>query len=611
MSSTPTATVSQEEDTAKTPKPSGRNKAADRSGASSHAASRKATGKKTSATKKAVKKKAATKKTAGKKAVRKKTGVSKAAGKKISSKKAAVRKTAGSKTASRKATSAGKTTSRRGKRSGLAGFAVATDTVSEDAATPAAGGNSGIATDDPRSLSWMAASAVNALNAVKAHQAEKASQVKGGSIAETSGLDEVPDDVPVTDAVATAVVAPGAAAETGELQERSTIEVPDEVAVAAAIEVSPVADELPATASPGAAEETEAADTRRASLMAEKPQTPMIAAEEPVETSMVGASVDSPAAETPREPAEGEGSPETAAEVPQEPVVAGTPGESLLADAPQPPPTLDESGKGAASDSQEQAPVATTPDEVATHEAAEAPRPADAEEVEPRKPPVSMALAAPPPVARQGLPVRMIVVAGALGLAVLLGYRYLDNGDEVSVPVLNLPADGSPITDFSRPVISAVPKTVDAAATTPADDLTATGETHELPATVVVTEPASTDAVMPAEADVAAVAPVTAAATGKAAVPEPGEESSAAPVAGDETPVTGGIADTVPTDAVAADAAQATTGPEPAPQAVESSPAPVPRQPAYGAPGYGYGYYPPNWQQPGYRRPAWQAPPPR
>ena len=96
----------------------------------------------------------------------------------------------------------------------------------------------------------MAASAVNALNAVKAHQAEKVSQVKGGADAEKTGLDEVPDEVAVTDAADTAVEAPGAAAQTTELPQAPAIDVPDELAVAEAVEVSPLTEELPATVSP-------------------------------------------------------------------------------------------------------------------------------------------------------------------------------------------------------------------------------------------------------------------------------------------------------------------------------------------------------------------------
>ena len=582
MGSTPTAAASPNEDTAKTPKPSGSNKAADTTGTTSPTVSKKATSKKKPATRKDVKKKAATKKTATKKtATRKKSATRKAA-----KKKAATKKTASSKTAGSKVASAGNTTSPARKRSGLAGFAAPTDTGAEGvaSATPPAHEATGNARGDPRSLSWMAASAVNALNAVKAHQAEKALQVKGGSAAGKSGLAGGPEDVPVTDAVTTTTEAPGTVADTGEQPATEGPEV---------VEIPPLAEDLLASATAEVADESTVADTMHVPVAAAEPQAPTTDAQ-PVTTSLTGASAESHQGESPQEQA--------VADVPEEPVQADAPEEI--------PPALDEPGEAVAADRQEVSPVAAPPDEIATNEAANVPRADNAEDAEPRKPPASPASSAPPPppAARQGLPVRMIVVAVALGLAVLLGYRFMGSDDEVPDPVVNLPADGSPIPDFSRPAISvvpvvagsSVPETADAAVVTPADDSTGAAGTEEPPAAVVVTEPVSTGAVMqgdaPADADVAAV---TAAAGDK----------SLAPVALEQAPVTGAVQATAPADAAPADAAS--SEPEPAPQPASPSPAPLTRQPAYRAPGYGYGYYPPGWQQPGYRQPAWQAPAPR
>ena len=68
------------------------------------------------------------------------------------------------------------------------------------------------------------------------------------------------------------------------------------------------------------------------------------------------------------------------------------------------------------------------------------------------------------------------------------------------------------------------------------------------------------------------------------------------------------VVQTVP-EPPAASAAEPVTAAAPAAAEPAKRSAPAARAPAYRTPGYGY--YPPNWQQPAYRRPAWQAPPSR
>ena len=200
MGSTPSAAAGKDENPAETPEPSSNRKAGDQAGDRPHARKKKSTARKKAVTKKAARKAAAARKTAtrkkasGKSAGGKSIG-SEAAARKAFAKKAVRKKAAGRKSASSKAASEKKTTSRSRKRPGLAGF-TATKSAGEVADKAAA------TSGDPRSLSWMAASAVEALNAVKAHQAETATHIRETREPE-SGLPEADlDDIFAADPVA-------------------------------------------------------------------------------------------------------------------------------------------------------------------------------------------------------------------------------------------------------------------------------------------------------------------------------------------------------------------------------------------------------------------------
>ena len=690
MGSTPGTAANKDKDSTNTPDSSGSKTTANEAGAGPRALKKKAAGKKKSTASKtarkavvkkaATRKKAASKKSAVKKSVSSKADAGKATGKKAASKKTSGKKTAAKKVATRKTasrtaaskkTAAGrKPASRSRKRPGLAGVSASTSpdtgTVAENATAATSG--------DPRSLSWMAASAVNALNAVKAHQAEKASQIRDAHDAGSPGVSTEPDDGTGIDALAPAASTPDS--DRREAATDASVESsPARVSAESEASLPPVTDtrvdadtgadavpaEIPET--PPVAEETESADAGVVSAdpgrdirAPDIPETPLQASEQQ-ESGMADVEDGDELADIspPAMAAESSGEstapdmPGAATESVDAPLSMAS--EEAVQDEPSDEmPVLDDASitvPDAASQAEEQASVAEIPDAGARDEVQDAPSPD--EEASTSATPASKVTSPPPPppASRQGIPVRMIVAAVVLGLAVLFGYRFMGDDHEVAEPVANLPGEDSPITGSGRPAISAVPVVVDTASTEtgedaeplPQDDsatLAATAvdtppaadpgvpETTDVPAQsgIAVTAPAVTTA--PAQSGIAVTAPAVTAAPAQSGISttapavNTAEEQTLVQSEESSAPSDGGAAmaspdDAIP-DAVAQDPVQPDTNiPEAAPAPVRTAPsrrtAPVSRQPAYRAPGYGY--YPPGWQQPAYRYPARQSPPER
>ena len=631
MGSTPTAAASKDENPAESPEASSSTK----TGARSRARKKQSTGKKKAVTKKAARKAAAARKTAtGKKAAKKSAGSkapgSKKATPKASVKKAVRKKAAGKKSASKKTAPEKKPSARSRKRPGLAGVTATTppEAVAEKAAARS---------DDPRSLSWMAASAVDALNAVKAHQAEKATHIRETHGAATALPETELDDVYADDPDAISPQAVVTQAGDGALTGGAGVE-PAQDTISAG--------ETPATAMP-ALEEPEApaegaepaGDTlpgAAADAVAGELGSPADRETSPPGTGPAGAVTDveeTRAAESAGDAA-GPDSLATATEAVDTPT-DGEPGTVIPpASADEHAAPVDEPTEKPAAGPEVEDTVGETPPEAAGGEGKEEP-PLSADE--PAEPSAQVSKPTPPPppppVQRQGMPVRLITVAVVLGLAVLFGYRLMVDEDEMTAPVAGLPADDSPGVDMDRPPISVLPVTVE----------TAPQETLDVPAAIPPDETASAvagneappaagtggqadagDAPMQAEtpAQVEEPAGVTDVPdeTAAASVEAPPGVPSPEPVVMEEPPASTDTLDA--TSAEAADAQQprpvaqttdAAPAPSPAPP-VEPAPseparatAPVTRQPAYRTPGYGY--YPRGWQQPSYGYPGWQSPP--
>ena len=706
MGSTPTATVNTDKNPANTPESSGRNKTSDQTGDTPRALKKKSTskkkaatrktarksaaGKKTASKKKTTSKKTARKKTVGSKAVSKKAAGRKAATRKTSGKKVATKKAAGKKSASKKPASEKKTAARSRKRTGLAGVTISAST---QALTEKAVDTS----HDPHSLSWMAASAIDALNAVKAHQAEKATHFREARGAATAIYEAELEDIYANDpdAISPQEIAAegegreltaGGNMEQAEAQMNADESLATATPAAEAQQAAAVGAGLSAaeTAKPASEPEAEASLETGTDAVADEVMAPAVPEIFPLDAELAeSAATDVEDTSTAASDAEtsattaGPDMPATDAGTVDTPTDMESDAAALQVTSEEESAMPDEPTGNMAAEKQEQAPV----EEVRP----EAPQ-GDMEDVSPvekkeqtAKPAGTVRKTTPPPpppppptpVSRQGMPVRMIVVAAVLGLAIILGYRYMGGEDEMTAPVVNLPGDDSPITDLSRPAISVVPVTVDtarqetggAAAPIPSEDSTAAIVTaEETPVAADTVEQAEgLDAVTQGNAPVEAEAPAivqepptdTAATTPDvppgSSSPEPVvmEDASITPdvttevtpdaVAVDEAqpvmrateaapvttapswptaPVTPGVPAEATPDAAAANearsvkqAAGAAPVPEPATTAPSRPVAPATRQPAYGTPGYGY--YPRGWQQPSYRYPGWQSPPAR
>ena len=651
MGSTPSAAASKDDNPAETPEPSSNSKAGDQAGDRPRARKKKSTAKKKAVTKKAARKAAAASKTAtrkkasGKSAGGKSSG-SKTAARKASAKKAVRKKAAGRKSASKKAdsekktTAIKKTTSRSRKRPGLAGI---TATKSPGEVADKAAATSG----DPRSLSWMAASAVEALNAVKAHQAEKATHIRETRVAE-SGLPEAElDDIYADDPDASSPQEMATGADGRQLTAGVGVEPVQaqhgagETLASATPAVAQPEAETPvpeADTSPGSAAEAPAGEAAAsAGLEISPPVSPVSDVEETQETESAvdTARVDSLASaaevvDIPTDKAPG-------TEIPPESADEGTVVEDESTEKPvSEPGDEDTVGK----------PRPLTADGEGKDEPA-VPGEESAELPEQVSKPVT-APPPPPPVQRRGMPVRTIAVAVVLGLAVLFGYRFMVDEDEMTAPVADMTADESPGAELDRPPVSVVPvtaETVEEPAAVPSEKAAAARVSAEEPAPAggsgsqADVADAETPGDISAETELPASATDVTAETAAAIVDVPPVAPSPEPVATQEVPVStnvpagltapepvvrdetpaytdvpsGGSAEAgdsdkprpvaQATDAVPAPAADA----EPAPAEPARATVPAARQPAYRQPGYGY--YPRGWQQPSYGYPGWQSPP--
>lgn len=637
MGSTPTVAASEDENSAKGATASTRDGAADakpvvpgKKPVVKKAAKKKVTSRKT-AKKKAASKKVASKKTAKKKADKMKTV----------SKKTAQKKAAGKKVEAGEGQSEGKIRPRSRRRPGLAGRSSLPPAEASPGEATAVDATRTGTTDDPRSLSWMAASARNALDAVRAHQAEKAALPQG-----------TPDD---------------------DLTEEPGVTEEMPSAGSAEPEVSGTA---PERAEPAAVAASEVAEAD----VGDTPATAVVAAEPRPDTPTTGvpvggAATSSPGTSTLAEKPGGEET-DSAADEAREVAVAGIPEKPDASEAvparQELPASDDIFGEGVA-DVQKAATPEAQQEEVAMNTEATAASPAQEVPSAPAAPGTASPAAPPPPVVRESMSARMIVVVVAVGAAILYGgYRLVESRQaeevDVTTPVVSRPSERSPIADISRPAITAVPATapadttpgVAASAGSAADD-EAIPVTEAEPAPVVagqqqrdvVTESGTTHGITAAEP-----APVPDTGMSKAPSPAPVTSQNVAPAAtavADETPAGGDVPDAASLEAVTqAEAPAAIVSTDATPDATTamqetarsaavdpvpagapspseagttaSEPAPVARQPAYRAPGYGY--YSPNRQQPGYqqqpvyqqpayrqqpvyRQPAWQTPAPR
>jgi hypothetical protein len=476
MGSNPGAAVGNDEDATSRPVPYGSKQATGSAEGSPPALKKNTAGKKKSLAKK----------------VTRKSDTAKVAGKKPDSKQAADRKNTGIKKAAQKvaidrATPEKNTAPRSRKRPGLASAATPPDAVAQTA--------SAADTDDPRSLAWMAAAAVKALNAVRENQAAKASHILNAQGAGTSATESVESP-----------------ADSEPHAELSAVSLSGE------------------TLSPG--------DTGLSPQEQQQPEAAVTIAEDTtLSTAVTGLASE-----------------------------AGKPGS-------------DEAAESAVAQAVEQAPIAVETTAAGVDDPEE-PWPRDGGATTGQTEPAGHAPLPPRAVApRQHVPPRMMAGAVALVLAVIIGYGYLADEDEVAVPVTG-----------ETPAV--VDHTVQAA-TEPATGAAAPGESEAVPH----------------EQPVATTAEGTSAGLASDATP--------VPVALDEGPGTPNIPPEAAPDTPAADAVPqqaATTAPQPVSEPVSTpaaepasttashTTAPVARQPGYRSPGYGY--YPPGWQQPGYRYPA-------